>query len=473
MMYDAAMRPRRASAGGFVPVVAMLAMTACGRVGFDARTGGVASDATGGDTTGDAADALTCTVAPVVPPTTGPPTTVRIGLGACNAVGDGGAVLASLSSGVLAFESAATNLVSGDGNSADDIFARDLTTGAVERISAGIGGGDANGASNAPAISADGRLVAFESVATNLTSPSGQFRAVYLRDRTLGTTELVSATYLGTPSSGFGASISADGSRVAFASNAFLTSGSDANAQEDIFMVDRVAGTVTLVSQSTTGVQANFQAIDPAISADGSAIAFISSATDLVANDTNLYHDAFVRDLSAGTTTRVSVSSTGTEGNGASDAVAISSDGKIVAFAAYSNNLVANDTNNNEDVFVKDRTTGTTTRISVATAGTEANSLSTSPSISADGNRIAFVSYASNLVAGDGNGLADVFLHDRTTGQTLRVSVSTSGGDPDGDSSVPAISADGHYVAFISNATNLIAGDTNGAPDLFIYGPIP
>jgi Tol biopolymer transport system component len=184
------------------------------------------------------------------------------------------------------------------------------------------------------------------------------------------------------------------------------------------------------------------------VSADGRYVAFHSEATNLVAGDTNGSEDVFVRDRVTGTTERVSIATGGAEGNGHSSAESISADGRFVAFESQASNLVSGDTNGQADIFVRDRQTGTTERVSRATSGAQGNSLSGGPAISADGRFVAFLSFSTNLVPGDTNGHYDIFVRDRLNGTTERVSVATGGTQADGDSYSPAISADGRYVAF-------------------------
>ena len=172
---------------------------------------------------------------------------------------------------------------------------------------------------------------------------------------------------------------------------------------------------------------------------------------------------------SAQGTMRVSVSSSGIEGNGFSGTPSISADGQFVAFASDADNLVAGDTNGLFDVFVRDRAAGTTVRVSLDSAGGEGNGFSDSPSISADGRFVAFRSDASNLVAGDTNGSYDVFVYDLATALTERISVDSSGVEGDSYSYVGGISADGQAVAFMSAASNLVSGDTNGSWDVFVH----
>ena len=173
--------------------------------------------------------------------------------------------------------------------------------------------------------------------------------------------------------------------------------------------------------------------------------------------------------LSAQATTRVSVDSAGVEGNNGSWVPSISGDGRFVAFESYASNLVPGDTNLTVDVFVHDRQTGQTTRVSVDSAGVEGNGWSWPSSISGDGRFVAFESGASNLVPGDTNLTGDVFVHDRQTGQTTRVSVDSAGVEGNSVSQTHSISGDGRFVAFESAAYNLVPGDTNGRYDVFVH----
>ena len=175
-------------------------------------------------------------------------------------------------------------------------------------------------------------------------------------------------------------------------------------------------GATTRVSVGPGNAQGNGRSFIPALSADGRYAAFYSDASNLVAGDTNGARDVFVRDLQTGETTRVSVSTSGAEANGDSFAPAVSSDGRFVAFASSASNLVDGDTNDANDVFVRDRQTNTTTRVSVGFDGSQANGGSDQPSLSGDGRLVAFTSAATNIVAGDLNGVRDAFVYDRQPG---------------------------------------------------------
>src|SRR5437762_758323 len=218
------------------------------------------------------------------------------------------------------------------------------------------------------------------------------------------------------------------------------------------------AQTTVRVSVASDGTEGNDVSLGSALSADGRFVAFDSAATDLVAGDTNGVSDVFVHDRQTGTTERVSVASGGAQGNGSSGLIgfafppALSADGRFVAFVSAATDLVAGDTNGVSDVFVHDRQTGTTERVSVASGGAQGNGNSGGffavPALSAAGRFVAFQSAATNLVAGDTNGTTDVFVHDRQTCTTERMSVASGGAQGNGVSAGPALSADGRVVAF-------------------------
>lgn len=282
--------------------------------------------------------------------------------------------------------------------------------------------------------------------------------------------ELVSVNLSGSyPVGGAGwAGVSADGSVVAFASGSSDLVAGDNNGVSDIFVRDRHTGQTTRVSVASDGTEANDNSTGwtpgPALSADGRFVAFSSFASNLVPGDTNGVQDVFVHDRQTGETTRVSVASDGTQGDLPSLLPGISADGRYVAFYSSATNLVPGDTNRLRDTFVHDRLTGQTTRVSVASDGSQGEFyrdwspiVESAPSFSADGRYVAFLSLASNLVPGDTNKGGDVFVHDRVTGVTSLVSASLSDEPGDLGSLTPALSADGRYVVFASTATDLVA----------------
>lgn len=267
--------------------------------------------------------------------------------------------------------------------------------------------------------------------------------------------------------SGIG-SISVDNRYVVFVSSASNLVSGDTNGRQDAFIHDRQTGVTERISVDSAGQAGNGDSYEPIMSADNRYVAFASWASNLVPGDTNSELDVFIRDRQAGTTTRVSVDNAGGQSNGWSSAVAISANARYVAFHSLASNLVPGDTNGTWDVFVRDLQTGTTARLSVGTGGAQSNGESYLGAMSADGRYVAFSSLASNLVPGDTNGKLDVFVRDRQTGATTRVSLDNAGGQGNGDSWIAAISANGRYVTFESDASYLVAGDTNNKTDVFV-----
>ncbi len=400
--------------------------------------------------------------------------TTRVSLGASGTQGNSNSFHPSISADgrYVAFFSYATNLVPGDTNGSSDVFVHDRQTGQTTRVSVDSSGGQGNERSHYPSLSADGRYVAFDSYATNLVGDTNRDWDVFVHDRQTGQTTRVSVDSSGGQGNNgsFWPSISAGGRYVAFSSSATNLVPGDTNGYLDVLVHDRQTGQTTRAS--VFGAQGNGDSLGRlSISADGSCVAFNSYADNLVPGDTNGDWDVFVHDRQTGQTTRVSVDASGAQGNGGSYYPSITADARFVAFASDAPNLVPGDTNGVQDVFVHDRQTGRTTRVSVDASGAEGDNDSAYPSITADGRYVAFYSDASNLVPGDTNWYVDVFVHDRQTGQITRVSVDASGAEGDDDSTYPSISADGRSVAFSSLATNLVPGDTNGFADIFVRGP--
>jgi hypothetical protein len=325
-----------------------------------------------------------------------------------------------------------------------------------------------------PCISSDGRYVAFASYASNLVSDDTNGRwDIFVHDRETGQTTRVSVDSAGVQGNNDSRdpSISSDGRYVAFESHASNLVPNDTNGRDDIFVHDRETGQTTRGSVDSAGLQGNSDSRNPSISSDGWYVAFESYASNLVPDDTNNMRDVFVHDRLTGQTTRVSVDSAGVQGNDLSLYPSISSDGRYVAFDSQASNLVPDDTNNMRDVFVHDRQTGQTMIVSLDSAGVQGNSGSYRAFISSDGRYVAFESHASNLVPNDTNDVRDIFVHDRQTGQTTRVSVDSAGvqGNDHSDSFDKCMSSDGRYVAFYSYASNLVPNDTPGACDVFVH----
>ena len=272
--------------------------------------------------------------------------------------------------------------------------------------------------------------------------------------------------------------ISDNGRVVAFYSRSTNLVPNDHNGLADFFVRDLKRGQTTRVSVSSSGAEqtpglGNEElGIVPALSHNGRFVAFFSASPNLVEGDRNDRDDIFVRDRKLGETTRVSVSSTGEEGNsGSLFYPSISANGRFVAFTSYASNLVAGDRNHAEDVFVRDRKRGVTTRI--RESDVHRGLYSGIPSITDNGRFVAFESPAPDLVKGDRNEAVDVFLHDRKRGKTTLLSVSSEGTQGNSESSFPAISAhNGRFVAFSSLASSLVAGERHNTADTFVRGPL-
>jgi Tol biopolymer transport system component len=323
-------------------------------------------------------------------------------------------------------------------------------------------------------ISDDGRFIAFISEATNLVPGDiNGWRDVFVRDRLLGTTQIVSLTVTGGQfweghPPPLVQDMSGDGRFISFmAPDPAVCAGGTC-----CFIQDRVAGTTEVVNLNSLGELSNSHPHGRAsLSAEGRFVTFASEATNLVADDTNGYEDAFLRDRLAQTTERVSVSTSNEQGNGRSSGALVNGDGGFVAFDSGADNLVPGDTNDHCDVFVRDRVSGTTERVSLSTTGSQANDRCFAEAISREGRFVLMHSSATNLVPQDTNGLSDCFIRDRLLGITERFTVSSTGeqhDDPLGVCLDTAVSADGRFVVFDSRATNLVPDDTNCLRDIFL-----
>ena len=387
----------------------------------------------------------------------------RVSVSSTNEEGDRPSFAGSISASgrFVAFTSQATNLVPDDTNERQDAFVYDRRTGSTERVSVTSSGAQARpgedsfGGSAALGMSADGRYVLFRSDAPNLAASKSEADA-FIRDRTATRTRRIPV--LG------------------------LQVIAGAMSQDGRYAVVEAGGNVyrySLHSRHVTRLtaKANSWSADPAVSADGRYVAFTSNASNLVPGDTNKLPDVFVRDVQTGKTTRVSVTSAGKQGVGkldsnGSNAPVLSPDGRYVAFHSDMTNLVPGDTNKVFDIFVHDRVTGKTQRVSVSSSGQQADQESLSgASFSADDRFLAFTSLATNLVANDHNEITDVFIRDLRAGNTRLASLGVNGQGDDasfvgGGSS--AFTRNSRYLLFASWAGNLVPGDTNGVADVFV-----
>lgn len=288
-----------------------------------------------------------------------------------------------------------------------------------------------------------------------------------------GKTSIVTKSYLGIEANDSSRlwssdSISADGTRVVFSSYASNLIQRDLNRHEDIFIAEPDSGAMRRISLGPTGAEANGDSFYSSMSSNGQFVVFSSYASNLVAGDTNDRLDVFLSDIDAGIIERISIATDGTQSNGWSNEPHVSDDGRYVIFTSSANNLVSGDTNGFWDVFLRDRSAGSTTRISVGDLGQQGNSYSGNPDISSDGRYLVFSSWSSNLLPNDVHSTLDVFMKDQSTGNLSIASVSSSGAQGESMSFESSLSADGHYLVFSSYAWNLVPGDNNRARDVFI-----
>ncbi len=374
---------------------------------------------------------------------------------------------------LVVFSSDASNLIAGDANGFTDIFVANLSAGTVTRVSIGSGVEEANGASFFPSISADGRYVAFQSSASNLVANDGNGTAdIFVKDLQTGTIALASSSSAGTVSDNFSSlpAISANGQYVVFSSFASNLAAEDTDSFVDIFRKNLSSGQIDLVSKTSAGVKGNLDSTSAAISADGRFIAFATDADNLLpANaDNNNATDIYRKDMSDGSLTLVSANAAGTIGGAESSSPSISADGNIVAFVSASLNLAAVDGNGADDVFIKNLTTQAVERVSVSDLGSELAGLSNSPSISDDGTLISFVTQDETAVAGDGNFTFDVFVRNTTLGTTTRVSTRANGAESASGGDGGRLSPSGAKVAFFTTSDDLDPLDNNGASDVYV-----
>ncbi len=400
--------------------------------------------------------------------------TIRMSVGDMGqqAKGGSGASKVSADGTRIAFGSAAANLVPGDTNHHVDVFVRDRIAGTTSLVTRGRGGAPADGDSRANGISRTGRYVAYDSFATNLVAhdTNGAYD-VFVRDLSTTSQERVSVPTGGGQANAesFRPAISGNGRYVAFDSYATNLVPADTNGGFDVFVRDRLLGTTERVSVGSGGLQANGESTGAAITPDGRYVAYESGASNLVEGDDNGQVDVFRYDRRTGITALISVGLGGAPGDALSDLAGLSASGRYAVFTSSAANLVPDDTNGVADVFVRDMVAGTTELVSVDSSGGQSNDGSLYGAISDDGNVVTFDSFADNLVEGDTNGNPDVFAHDRRSGATTRISVTSHGGQGNFGSVASSISGNGRFAVFTTAATNLVRGDTNKASDVLLH----
>lgn len=377
----------------------------------------------------------------------------------------------------VVYSSDATNLVKNDNNGVSDVFLRDRKLDTTIRISVNKDdGGDASGESHTPSISSGGRFIAFASRAGDLVEgDENALLDVYVYDRIAS--QMIRTSVAATGSEPDGDSkdpyISADGRYVTFSSSATNLVAEGANINVDIYVRDLSQGVTSKVSVRPSGVFTELNSWNPAISADGRHVVFTSGDNGLVTGDIEGPQDIFVRDLDTWAIERVSVSTAGVESNERNGVAVINADGSVVAWWSRADNLVEGDDNGLDDIFVRDRVAGTTTRINVSSAGEQASGGgSYHVSITDSGDFVVFLSDADNLVENDINGYGDIFSHDRRNGITRRHSLTPVGTGGNNYSRRPSVSSNGKYIAFESLASDFVADDDNLVQDVFLaWGP--
>lgn len=378
----------------------------------------------------------------------------------------------------VVFSSRATNLIPDDTNGLfRDAFVHDRLTGETDIVSVSSTGAQGDRDACGADISDDGRFVIFSSLSSKFVAgDTNGLDDVFRHDRSTGETVLVSVTSEGkvADNSSFPGAISADGRLVTFDSNAALVP-EDTNGTNDVYVRDLVAGVTELISVSTAGAAGNGSSFIELISADGRFVAFRSSADDLIPNDTDGHtSNIFVRDRMLGTTEVVSVDNARNQAE--SSGFGMSADGRFVAFTTGAS-LVPEDTFPGGDVYLRDRGAGTTELVSVTDDEAASNGSSFSPAVSAHGRFVAFESFATNLTAGESPPFdqfnEDVFVRDREAGTTSRISETTAGQKAVGASFLEGINGDGLVVAFSSADGSLVPDDTNGFRDTFVHDERP
>jgi Tol biopolymer transport system component len=397
---------------------------------------------------------------------------VRVSVSSSGGQADGDSFGARISADgrFVAFHSRAHDLVN-PLVAPDGIYVRDLETGVTELVSASSDGAAATGGVDGPSISANGRFVTFATAASNLVlNDTNTITDVFVHDRQTRVTTRVSVDSNGNeampPGGSASAVISASGRVIAFVSSTSNLVPRDVNNLADVFAHDLVSGRTVAVSVSSEGVPADRECYSPSVSGDGRYVAFVSSATNLVPHDPVPGPDTFIHDLVSGETTILSADATGQPT--ARGIPTFAAGGRFVALLS-------------DQVYRLDRQTNLATIVSIDAAGRPGNDQFTAADISSDGRFVTFQTRSSNLVPGDTQTCTDdfdvyncddIFVHDVVSRETSRVSMAFDGSQPDLYAARPAISADGRFVAFDSDALNLVPGDT-GHFDVFVRDLLP
>jgi len=426
-------------------------------------------------------------------------------------IGDGNSQEASISADgrYIVFMSTSTFLLPQQTTNKGNVFLYSIADDEViVNLSAGVDGDGGNGTCRYPRITADGQSIVFESHASNLVDNDTNGKRDFFIKRGGSPIIRVDARYSTVSSTPSDSSISDDGRYLVFASALDTLVANDTNGVTDIFMYDKNSDVISriiedgygayisgdgsyvtfrrgisserkiyrynlstqieeLISVNTTGDALNDESRHAKMSADGNFIVFETRATNVNPLDSDGKLEVVVHDYAKSTTDIMSGHIPNSNDSSGTN-TGLSEDGRYVVFDSNANNLVANDTNNKKDVFLRDRKNNTIERISVSSSGVQGNGDSKDASVSADGRYVTFLSYATNLVVNDTNAKGDIFLHDRQTGITTRVSKKRDGSQNTGQCFSPSINTTGTHIVF--DAEDMLdSSDTNGKKDIYMY----
>ncbi|MBO4258877.1 PD40 domain-containing protein [Streptomyces griseorubiginosus] len=403
---------------------------------------------------------------------------VSVGLGGRPANGPSERASISADGRLVVFTSHASNLVRGDRNDCTDVFLRDLDRGTTVRVDRGWDGTESDGCTGIdPIISADGRYAVYSADSTNLVRGVRDGRShIYRTDLRTGATVLASAAADGTPGNGdsMRPTLSADGRYVAFATAATNLVPGTPSGTWDTVVRDMNGGKVVRTSAASDGTPGNAASDGTQISADGRYVTFFSNATNLVAGDTNKKVDEFLHDTATGRTTRLSVSAAGVQSDQITIGGTISDDNRYVVLNSHATNLTADSPATGANhIYLQDLDDNTLQLIDKGADGVPAPGGTFWASISGDGKHIPMASAGGDLVPGDTNDVRDIFVADLPGPALRRVSVAADGQQADAASYFPDADQHADAVVFTSYATNLVAGDTNGQPDVFVHRDQP
>ncbi|WP_148615361.1 TolB family protein [Nocardioides rubriscoriae] len=371
----------------------------------------------------------------------------------------------------VAWTSPSEPIANVDTNGTTDVYLTDRRTGATTLVSRSLTAAAGDQASGRGDVSEGGRYVVFQSTATDLVpGPAGSATQVYRFDRSTGAVVRVSATPAGAPGNGSSVdvAISDDGRWVVFTSAA-TDLGGDSDADDDVYLWDASTRRSRLVSVTPGGLDGNGPSMLPAVSRDGRFVSFSSDASDLVSGDTNAQTDVFVRDVTGRKTVLVSHAPGGGPADGPSYTSSVSDDGTRVAFDSRATDLTRGGAPTRYDVFLWTRG-ARAVRLLTPRIGSGDDLDAYEPSLSGDGRWVAFPSDSTRLVRGDTNGVTDVFVASTANGFLARVSVSATGREvhQGGGSNAAGVSRDGRRVVFASSSVDVVPGDTAGNTDVFV-----